>query len=110
MAVGLVVLGISTARGAEVSGRINLPEVCSAEVSPAVVSLEHADEGAGPDGKDEDAGGVAEVALIRQRGLQFVPRVRVMTLGQTLRFTNEDAETHNVHVVTGRDGFNQSMA
>ena len=49
------------------------------------------------------------MALIRQRGLQFVPRVQVMSLGHTLRFTNEDAETHNVHVVSGGDGFNQSM-
>ncbi|MBV8232823.1 MAG: iron transporter [Planctomycetaceae bacterium] len=45
--------------------------------------------------------------LIDQRGLQFAPRVRAMTLGQTLRFTNQDAETHNVHI---ENDFNQSMS
>ena len=30
-----------------------------------------------------------------------------MTLGQTLRFTNQDAETHNVHI---ENDFNQSMS
>ncbi len=107
--VAMMVLGISAARGAEVSGRVALPELCSPEISPAVVSLERAD-GAGSNEPVGGAGGVAEVALIRQRGLQFVPRVQVMTLGRTLRFTNEDAETHNVHVVSGGDGSNQSMA
>jgi high-affinity iron transporter len=103
-------LAAASGRGAEVSGRVNMPEVCSPEVSPAVVSLERA---GGPPasepvpGAEPGAPGTAEVMLIDQRGLQFVPRVRAMTLGQTLRFTNQDAETHNVHI--GND-FNQSMS
>jgi len=109
MAVGLVVLAISAAGGAEVSGRVELPEICSPEISPAVVTLER-DEGAGPTGRVQDTAVTAQVSLIRQRGLQFVPRVQVMTMGRTLRFTNEDAETHNVHLISGRDGFNRSMA
>ena len=44
IAAGLMVLAISTAGGAEVSGRVELPEVCSPEISPAVVSLERAEE------------------------------------------------------------------
>ena len=39
-----------------------------------------------------------------------MPRVRAIALGQTLRFTNEDGETHNVHVVSPGFTFNQSMS
>ena len=49
----------------------------------------------------------AEVALINQHGLQFVPRVQAIALGQTVQFTNADTETHNVHI--GND-FNASMS
>src|SRR4051812_24000519 len=97
------------ARGGEatasVSGRVTMPEVCSPEVSPAVVTLEPADGGSPPGTRP--AAGPAEVALINQRGLQFAPRVQAIALGQTLRFTNEDTETHNVHI--GND-FNESMS
>ena len=48
--------------------------------------------------------------LVNQRGLQFVPRVQAIALGQTVRFTNQDGETHNVHVVSPGFAFNQSMA
>src|SRR5437660_1182976 len=83
-------------RGAEVSGRVALPEVCAPEVSPAVVTLERVDGPAtGPSaelGRGPAAGGRrAEVALVDQRGLQFVPRVQAIALGQTLRFTNQDS-------------------
>jgi high-affinity iron transporter len=50
------------------------------------------------------------VALVNQHDLQFVPRVQAMALGQTLRFTNQDAESHNVHIVSPGFPFNQSMA
>ena len=50
-----------------------------------------------------------EVALVNQRGLQFTPRVQAIALGQTVRFTNQDGETHNVHVVSPGFAFNQSM-
>ena len=52
----------------------------------------------------------AAVVLVNQRGLQFVPRVQAIALGQTVRFTNEDGETHNVHVVSPGFAFNQSMS
>ena len=48
--------------------------------------------------------------LVNQRGLQFVPRVQAIALGQTVRFTNQDGETHNVHVVSPGFAFNQSMS
>ena len=51
-----------------------------------------------------------EVVLVNQRGLQFTPRVQAIGLGQTIRFTNEDGETHNVHVVSPGFVFNQSMS
>ena len=54
--------------------------------------------------------GVAELVLVNQRGLQFVPRVQAIELGQTIRFTNQDGETHNVHVVSPDFAFNQSMS
>jgi high-affinity iron transporter len=49
------------------------------------------------------------VVLVNQHELQFVPRVRAVALGQTLRFTNSDVETHNVHIVSPGFPFNQSM-
>ena len=57
---------------------------------------------------DQPAG--TEIALVNQRGLQFTPRVQAIALGQTVRFTNQDGETHNVHVVSPGFAFNQSMA
>ena len=39
-----------------------------------------------------------------------MPRVQAIALGQTVRFTNQDGETHNVHVVSPGFAFNQSMA
>ena len=53
---------------------------------------------------------VADLALVNQRGLQFVPRVQAIRLGQTVRFTNQDSETHNVHVVSPHFALNQSMS
>ena len=38
----VVLLAAVSGRGAEVSRRVNMPEICSPEVSPAVVSLERA--------------------------------------------------------------------
>lgn len=102
----LAVISVSVpVRGAEVSGRVAMPEVCSPAVSPAVVTLEPVG-GTKPKGSPMGAAPTA-ITLINQRGLQFVPRIRAITLGQTIRFTNEDSETHNVHI---SNDFNQSMA
>src|SRR4051812_20688495 len=96
-ALAVVLLGASTARAAEVSGRVAMPELCSPGVSPAVVTLEPAGGGAP---LSTTAGEPAEVVLVDQQGLQFVPRVRAMPLGGTIRFTNADSERHSVHVQT----------
>ena len=56
---------------------------------------ESRDAAAKPGRRDRD-----EIALVNQRGLQFTPRVQAIALGQTVRFTNQDSETHNVHVVS----------
>src|SRR5947209_8784433 len=93
------------ARAGEVVGRVEMPAACSPAVSPAVVSLERID-GAMERGGPEVA---AQVALVNQRGLQFEPRVQAVQVGQTVRFTNEDNETHNVHILTPGVSFNQSM-
>jgi high-affinity iron transporter len=101
----------------EVSGIVRMPDVCSPAVSPAAVYLETSRaEGASETsvnqaGDDARAGRsrAAEIKLVDQRGLQFVPRVQAIGLGQTIRFTNDDAETHNVHVVSPDFTFNQSM-
>src|SRR3954468_15722692 len=103
----LCVLVTTTARAAEVTGRVTMPDVCSPAVSPAVVTLVPVSaEGGTPDAVAQ-ANAVADVALINQEGLQFAPRVQAIALGQSVQFTNADNETHNVHV--GND-FNESMS
>ncbi len=93
---------------ADISGRVEMPEVCSPEVSPAVVTLEAA-SGKKESAKPTEASAPAEVTLVDQRGLQFVPRIQAMRLGQSLQFSNSDAETHSVHVLTPGFDFNRSM-
>jgi high-affinity iron transporter len=94
------------ARAGDVSGRVEMPAICSPTVSPAVVTLERLD---GMVQKTKPGPGV-RVGLVNQRGLQFEPRVQAVQAGQTVRFTNEDSETHNVHILTPGVPFNQSMA
>ena len=104
--------------GGEVSGVVRMPEICSPAVSPAVVYLTpvsadrngRAFESVDGSGRLRVTARAAELALVNQRGLQFVPRVQAIALGQTVRFTNQDSETHNVHVVSPGFAFNQSMA
>jgi high-affinity iron transporter len=100
------------AGGAEVSGVVRMPEICSPSVSPAVVYLRPAGSPATyrKPGTPALPATHSEIALVNQRGLQFTPRVQAIALGQTVRFTNEDGETHNVHVVSRGFEFNQSMA
>jgi len=96
----------TAARGAEVAGRISMPDACAAAVSPAVVVLEPA-KGSG---RRDAAGAATTVALeVGQRGLQFEPRVSVITRGRPLRFTNADPETHSVHVLAAGTVFNRSV-
>jgi high-affinity iron transporter len=95
-----------SAAGGDVSGRVDMPATCSPTVSPAVVSLERLDGKVVVDGQ----GRGASVALVNQRGLQFEPRVQAIQVGQSVRFTNDDNETHNVHILTPGVPFNQSMA
>ena len=104
--VGLLALATSTAGAGEVRGRIEMPDTCSPSVSPAVVILEPAGGTTIPAPVEAPK----TVALVNQHGLQFEPRVQVASVGQTLRFTNQDAETHNVHILTPGFPFNRSMA
>lgn len=90
----------------EVSGTVAMPDVCTPEISPAVVTLTPS----GPARAADAAKAPTEVALVNQRGLQFAPRVQAIMLGQSVRFTNEDTETHNVHVISPGNDFNESMA
>ena len=103
--------------GADVSGVVRMPDVCSPAASPAVVYLTPvAQKGAGavsaPPPVRVAAGDAqsAELVLVNQRGLQFVPRVQAIALGRTVRFTNQDSETHNVHVVSPWFSLNQAMS
>ena len=109
--------GESRGSGGVVSGRVQMPDVCSPSVSPAVVYLQPAEgRPTALDSASETANSgrfhadSPQVLLVNQRGLQFVPRVQAIALGQAIRFTNEDGETHNVHVVSPGFVFNQSMA
>jgi high-affinity iron transporter len=98
--------------GATVSGVVRMPDLCSPSVSPAVVYLEIPADAAGQSGKAGVAatGPGTETAVVDQKGLQFTPRVQAIALGQTVRFANQDIETHNVHAVTTGFPFNQSMS
>src|SRR5262249_28081026 len=94
-----VPLVITSARAGEVAGQVTMPDVCSPAISPAVVTLAPAVRESSAPARGEGPGiATAEVALIDQQGLQFTPRVQAIALGQTVRFTNHDTETHNVHV------------
>ncbi len=101
-------------RGAEVAGVVRMPDVCSPSVSPAVVYLAPAARKVAsvprPPGAAGDRSGRSEPVVVHQRGLQFTPRVLAIALGQPVRFTNEDGETHNVHVQSTDFPLNQSMA
>ena len=103
-------MGGSRGLGAEVTGVVRMPEICSPAVSPAVVYLSRM--GAKGRAIELKAGAVSgrEIALVNQQGLQFTPRVQAIVLGQSVRFGNKDGETHNVHVITRGLAFNQSMA
>ena len=101
----------------DVSGVVRMPDVCSPSISPAVVYLTPIDGRAVAATRESLGSGSgvgprqrAEVALVTQRGLQFLPRIQTMTVGQSVRFTNQDGETHNVHIVSPGFAFNQSMA
>jgi high-affinity iron transporter len=110
-------LGTHTSHAGDVSGVVRMPDVCSPAASPAVVYLTpvaaHAKGGQSNNSGREPAAGEtpsADLALVNQRGLQFVPRVQAIVLGRTVRFTNQDSETHNVHVDSHWDSVNQAMA
>ncbi len=104
--VGLLLLAPSSVSAGEVKGRVEMPDTCSPSVSPAVVSLEPVEPGAVVPVRS----GPASIALkINQHGLQFEPRVAAVQAGQTIQFTNQDAESHNVHILSDY-AFNQSMA
>jgi high-affinity iron transporter len=103
--VSVLLLGPTGAQAAEVSGRVAMPEVCAPAISPAVVLLEPRDRST-----QITKSPPADVTLVRQVGLIFVPRVQVARLGQTVTITNEDAETHSVHNVGAGANFSYSMA
>ena len=115
--VGLLALGAGLSEGGEVSGVVRMPEICSTSVCPELVYLTQRAAG-GTDSRAHFSGSeraatekrVAELALVKQRGLQFVPRVQAIEIGQSIRFTNQDGETHNVHVVSPHFMLNQSMS
>jgi high-affinity iron transporter len=106
----LVLVGLlasaSLSGAGEVRGRVEMPDACSPSASPAVVTLEPLDGSTAPLASKPPA----KVALVNQHGLQFEPRIQVVAVGQTIRFTNQDAETHNVHILTPGFPFNKSMA
>jgi len=106
LVIGLLTLVCPSSFAGIVTGRVQMPETCSPSVSPAVVTLEPHQESVATDlSKD-----LTKVALVNQQGLQFEPRVQLAKVGQTIRFTNQDGETHNVHILTPGVSFNRSMA
>lgn len=52
----------------------------------------------------------SEPAVLDQRGLEFVPRVLGVRVGQPLRITSSDDTIHNVHCASmSNDGFNVNL-
>ncbi len=107
LGIAFFCLGAGKPEGADVSGVVRMPDVCSPAASPAVVYLtpiapNGARAASAPPAIPVAASDTqsAKLALVNQRGLQFVPRVQAIALGRTVRFTNQDSETHNVHVVS----------
>src|SRR5690348_8843208 len=89
--LGMLAMAAGPVRGAEVSGVVRMPEVCSPSVSPAVVYLQPSDDQGGRTaapkaGVSSRPSPDTEIALVNQRGLQFTPRVQAIALGQTVRF------------------------
>jgi high-affinity iron transporter len=82
-----------------------MPDACTPAVSPAVILLEPMDRAT-----PAVSSTPAQLALVRQVGLLFVPRVQVARLGQSATITNEDAETHSVHNIGAGQNFNLVMA
>jgi high-affinity iron transporter len=109
-------IGIALARGGEVTGRVQMTDLCSPSVSPAVVFLEPAAMGrksppvprptSAPPRPDR---GAADYVIVEQSGLQFVPRVRAMAVGQTIRFMNRDEVPHRVRTAAGGPGFDETV-
>jgi periplasmic iron binding protein len=91
------------AHASEISGRVEMPELCSPAVSPAVVWLEPLDQ------KATIPTIALEPRFIDQRGLMFEPRIVAMRIGETLRFGNADSELHNVHIQGKDTSFNQGV-
>ena len=118
--MGMVLSGGASVSGAatDVAGIVRMPDACSPSVSPAVVYLMQIDanESAGH-AQPGDHACIAGSIRFRRRlcwsisgGCNSFRGCRAIALGQTVRFTNQDGETHNVHVVSPGFAFNQSMA
>ena len=102
---GLLCVLVSNVRSAEVAGRVIVPEICTLSGGTAVASLEPLDGQASASPPDGEIG-----AEIDQKGLQFLPRVSALRLGQGLSITNGDPEVHSVHnVEPGFQFLNQTM-
>src|SRR5690242_7846702 len=100
--LGLLLSGFTgvASLGAEVSGTVRMPDICSPAVSPAVVYLSPKGEKSVPAERQPVSSVSGEIVLVNQRGLQFTPRVQAIAVGQRVRFTNQDGESHNVHILT----------
>jgi high-affinity iron transporter len=98
------VVAAAAVRAADVTGRVEMSAACAPEVSPAVVMLEPVDPSRTiPTNADRTP------RVISQRGMRFDPRVTALKSGQPLKFTNEDTETHNIHVTAPGVNYNASV-
>jgi len=98
------VAATATVRAGDVAGRVEMSAACAPEVSPAVVMLEPTDPS-----RKLPASPETTPRVISQRGMRFDPRVVALKSGQSLKFTNEDTETHNIHVTASGENFNASV-
>ena len=94
--------------GGVVSGRVEMPALCSTTISPAVVRLEPLERSSIP--IPIPATGTSPAHFIDQRGMMFEPRVVAMQVGEVLRFGNADPDSHNVHLQGAGTNLNQVVA
>lgn len=91
---GLLAIGVSGARALPAQGTVGgqvvlmeRPDVRTDDLDDVVAWLEPAAAG---------AAGAARPTEVALRGRKFIPRVRVVAPGSTVRFPNEDSFSHNV--------------
>src|SRR5262245_3198476 len=101
-------------RAGELSGRVLMTDTCSPGLRPAVVfwsPINSRQDGPERQTADRPAlpAGPGTVIPMRLGDLRFQSRVVAVERGGTIRFSNEDGESHTVRLVSPADQFGASI-